>query len=361
MANLEDLLREMNKNPFGKKKKPKEDLPDHQIIPNSDLLAEGERLKQKYTDLGIDLGERTEDDDLKIRLPERGREKLENLNYSVDLLSGCLGLNELIIKKKFFEKNSEKENLIEPIKNFSFEKFSKEIKEYNLSSINKYFISAPQYSPLGLNLSVKDSASITADNIGEFALPIVEYIRQTQPDYVVASDRGARLLGLAVFRLYNRLYGELPTVDGTLRFRRFSKSNSQEQTEKYLQPLANEMLAHKKKPKVLVLDDWVCSGGTKRLAQSVFDKLGRGKIKVKFGVLLGSGADISGHGWQTSGFVGVTDWRDDSDIIGVRYGNSDFGYQGIVAEPVRSEQAIDYRQRMYKGIDKLVEKITERK
>ncbi|MEK6862400.1 MAG: hypothetical protein AABY07_10650, partial [Nanoarchaeota archaeon] len=93
----------------------------------------------------------------------------------------------------------------------------------------------------------------------------------------------------------------------------------------------------------------------------VFDSLGKGKIRVKFGVLVGGGADVSGHSPHTSGFAGVTDWRDDSNIIGVRYGNNDYGSSGVKAQPVRSRQARDYRRRMYEGIDKLVKKILAEK
>lgn len=368
MSKLEDLFEKGNEDPFdfGKKKKPKKDLPDYSIISNSSLLAEDERLRQKYRDLGIDLDrEREEEDRLGLGRKKKGlHDDLEDLGGSVGLLSNYLPKNECIIKEKIYDINKfENKNIIlKDNKYFNFEeKIKKEYitKNYNIPSILGNKFSNIQTSPLGLSLTLGDSASITADNIGEFALPIVEYIHQTQPDYVVASDRGARLLGLAVFRLHNRLYGRFPTADGTMRFRRFSKSNTQEATEQHMQPLVDEMLHHKKKPTVLVLDDWVCSGGTKRMAQQTFDKLSKGKIKTKFGVLIGGGADVSGHNPHTSGFAGVTDWRDDSNIIGVRYGNDNWGSNGIRGKPVRSEQARDYRRRMYEGIDKLVDRIAE--
>jgi len=212
-----------------------------------------------------------------------------------------------------------------------------------------------------LSLTFKDeTTSINADNIGEFTLPIVEYIHQTQPDYVIASDRGARLLGLAVFKLHRLLYGRFPTADGTIKFRRFSTSNSQEDTEKHLQPLVNKMLEQKQRPTVLVLDDWVCSGGTKRLAEETFDRLSKGRIKTKFGVLIGEGGDISGHSSHTSGFARVTDWRDDSNIIGVKYGSDSMGSSGTKAKPVHSQEARDYRVRMYIGIEQFANKLTSK-
>jgi len=243
----------------------------------------------------------------------------------------------------------------------------KQNKEINYSNIIKEYISyntilspklgtvktSPYY---GLNIQLEEDVSINADNLGEFALPIVEYIRQTRPDFVVASDRGARLLGLAVFKLYRELYGRLPTADGTLRFRRFSKSNSEEETESHLAPLVEEMFEHSDNPYVLVLDDWVCSGRTQRLAKETFKKLGHGKIEVRFGVLVGHGADVSGHGGKTSNFASTTDWHDDSNTIGITYGDTNGGH-GIRGRPVRSTRAFDYRKRMYKGITKLANRI----
>ncbi|MBN2141732.1 phosphoribosyltransferase [Candidatus Woesearchaeota archaeon] len=218
------------------------------------------------------------------------------------------------------------------------------------------------YSPTGFNLGV--STEINADNIGYFALPIVEYIRETRPDFVIASDRGARMIGLAVFKLYTALYGRFPTADGTLMFRRFSKSNSLEATEKYLAPDVKKMLKASKRPNVLVLDDWVASGSTQRMARQVLDRLSKGRIRTKFGVMMGEGADISGNNGTYAGFTGLTDWGDDSQTIGVSYGHSDFTYlnlyrnnaddsDGLRPKPVRSREARQYRKRMYKGLKEL--------
>ncbi len=358
MSELKDFFGRENKNlfGFGKNKKSKKDLPDYSIISNGNLFDEDERLKQKYRDLGIDLGREREEDRPGLGKKKKGLcDGLGNLSGSVGVLFGYSIKNDnLTLQEKIYKNyNPENKNILKKTKERNF------FKNYNpLVLSSKKFIKI-QTSPLGINLTLGDTASITADNIGEFALPIVEYIHQTQPDYVIASDRGARLLGLAVFRLHNRLYGRFPTTDGTMRFRRFSKSNTQEVTEQHMQPLVNEMLEHKKRPTVLVLDDWVVSGRTKRMAQQTFDKLSGGRIKTKFGVLIGGGGDVSGHNRQTPGFAGVTDWRDDSNIIGVKYGKENWGSTGIKAEPVRSKKARNYRKRMYDGIDRLAETITK--
>ncbi|MBS3123427.1 hypothetical protein J4437_02195 [Candidatus Woesearchaeota archaeon] len=275
--------------------------------------------------------------------------RLEDLGGYTRLLSSYLNIGSIPENKEYkiisiLEKESinKEKNIIYNKKNYQ-----------NIINMFSKQYGSIQTSPLGFSLDLKESTQINADNIGEFALPIVEYIRQTQPDYVVASDRGARLLGLAVFRLHSKLYGRFPTADGTIRFRRFSKDNAAEDTEKHLQPLVEEMLRYKERPTVLVLDDWVVSGATKKIAQQTFDKLSKGRIKTKFGVLIGAGADVSGHQQRTSGFAGVTDWHDNSEMIGV-------SYSGIKAQPVRSQLAKDYRKRMYQGITKLVDKITEK-
>lgn len=272
---------------------------------------------------------------------------------------GKEGINDFIneYSNKIFR---EKKNKTSKEEYFSFSKNLKSGTYTHLASIISKKFSSLQISPLGLNLNPTRDASIGADNLAEYILPIVEYIHSIKPDYVVASDRGARLIGLAVFRLYGELYGRFPTSDGTLRFRRFSKSNSLEQTEEHLKPLVDEMLSHKDKPTVLVLDDWVVSGGTQRMARGVFDKLGKGKIKVKYGVLIGPGADVSGHDGQNGNFGGSVDWHDDTNVIGVDYRRGSDSWKKYICSPeikahaVRSDGAINYRRRVYRGINNLV-------
>ncbi|HLC77697.1 MAG TPA: hypothetical protein VJH92_01070 [Candidatus Nanoarchaeia archaeon] len=235
--------------------------------------------------------------------------------------------------------------------------------KYKFNS-SKKFISRGNVFMGGINLKYDQDTMVNAGNIGEFVLPIVEYIHAIKPDYVIASDRGARLLGLAVFELYRRLHGKFPTSDGTLRFRRFSKSNTKKETEDHLRSLVKDMVAVEDNPTVLVLDDWVCSGGTKVLAEETISRLARqyrgDKVKVdfKFGVLMGAGGDISGHDSKNSGFAGTVDWRDDSNIIGVKYGEN-WGGSDIKGSAVRSQGSKKYRKRMYKGIRKLTKKINE--
>ena len=330
-----------------RKKKKKREFEDSISI--EDLYSD--ETRRKYG--GLEIPTKRENSDLIFFQENSG------LRESIGLFSERLRKKpreEYIIKGNLEEYKGNLEKYILKDKNI----INYNLNYYNLNYLLNKNFSSIKTLPLGLNLTLKDSASITADNIGEFALPIVEYIHQTQPDYVIACDRGARLLGLAVYRLYRSLHGRFPTSDGTLRFRRFSKSNAQQETEKHVQPLVDEMLTYEKRPTALVLDDWVASGHTKKMIQQTFDRLSKGRVKTKFGVLVGEGADVSGNGDHTSGFAGVTDWRDDSNIIGVAYGGNHYGFAGIEGEAVKSKQARDYRKRMYEGIDRLAERIAKR-
>lgn len=214
----------------------------------------------------------------------------------------------------------------------------------------------PTISSAGISVSYNPSLNIiTAENIAEAVLPLVQYIHDTKPDFVIASDRGARLIGLAVAQLYKELYGRLPTVDGTLRFRRFSKSNNQSNTKKHLKPLAEEIMqkSKRKKPVVLVLDDWVCSGGTKSLARTLLRDLTDKKVDVKFGVLIGGEADVSGCDPGTTSYGGTVDWHDNTNMIGVEY-------HGVKPRLVHSLESFEYRRRMYGSIRKFAKKLKKK-
>lgn len=320
-----------------------------------DLFFGGRRRGEKYFDSDkIDRGSRRGRSS-RESFDEKLLKKNPPLNeYIIPIYSGILGsqLNE----KKIINSLDSSGPIF---KNQNFiEKISLKNIDYSQVKIDKIFgsyskvLTNSNKTSYGLNVYLNpDAEQITADNVGAAVLPLVEYIHEMQPDYIVASDRGARVIGAAVAALYHRLYGKLPTVDGTLRFRRFSKSNSIEETEAYIRPLVQEMTAAREKPRVLVLDDWVASGRTKEIIDGVFSRLSNGSIDVKYGVLLGDGADVSGKP-HNGGFAGSVDWRDSSPIFGV-------DYDGTKVHTVSDGTSTSYRQRMYAGIDKLVQSITQ--
>lgn len=105
------------------------------------------------------------------------------------------------------------------------------------------------------------------------------------------------------------------------------------------------MLAATESPIVLVLDDWVATGGTRNMVRELFDELSGGKINLLYGVMRGSGADVSGK--QDSGALG--DWHDRPDLIGV-----DYDAFSLKPHRVDSPAALAYRQRMAANISKYV-------
>lgn len=282
-------------------------------------------------------------------LTQKRRRSLEDLlsgNFDDELLFGLKTTNyiypNLIIKKNF--------NYVKKIgthinnQNYNI----KNLQTYlNTNIQNSKSISQVSLGRTGLTTYLSDSALVTADNIAEFVFPIVEYIRATQPDCIIACDRGARLIGLATFMLYAELYGKLPTHDGTLKFRRISKSNTQQRTQEHLEPLAQELLEARDTPRVLVLDDWISSGGTKDMVNESFRNLSDGLIDVKFGVLQGSGADVSGNSGKSGGFAGTVEWHDNSRLIGV-------DYHGMSARIERGDEHRKYRRRIRNSVQSFV-------
>ncbi len=256
------------------------------------------------------------------------------------------------IKKTLKEKREINENPIYSLKGLYYREKNKEsdlenlLKNYSPYMLSKQ-TSIPNFQLLKNYISIQkvDDETVTAKNIAKYALPIVAYIHTVQPDFIVACDRGARPLGLAVAALYRKMHGRLPTTDGTLRFRRISTSNREEETEAHLSPLFAEMCETRDAPKVLILDDWVNSGATKQLVERIAERLAPGKVTLQWGVLCGSQADVTGDQARNGGW---TDWHDNPEVIGV-------DYQGTKARVVRAESARKWRQEMHDSIDELLE------
>lgn len=212
--------------------------------------------------------------------------------------------------------------------------------QYNPQYTNLRYNVLPQ---AGISLEVK--TGITADNIAEFAYPLAQFVEQVRPDYIIACDRGARIVGLAVHMLYGRLYGALPTQDHSIHFRKISRKVPEDAVREVLRPDVQRMLTVVDSPTVLVLDDWVATGGTKSLVRELFAELSGGRANILYGVMRGDGADVTG-GRDSAAFG---DWHDNANLIGVDYDSSDL-------KPFRvgSSAASVYRRRMSVNIDNFV-------
>ncbi|MBI2627248.1 MAG: hypothetical protein HYW77_03350 [Parcubacteria group bacterium] len=197
----------------------------------------------------------------------------------------------------------------------------------------------------GAGFSIDIKAGITVDNIAQFAYPLAQFIEQAKPDYVIACDRGARIIGLAVHMLYGQLYGALPTKDHSIHFKKISKKVSVDVVRESLRPDIERMLAQNESPTILVLDDWVSTGETKDLIEKVLHELSGGRIKLIYGVMRGRRADISGN--EQSNEFG--DWHDEPDLVGV-----DYNFNSTTPRKVNSSAATAYRKRMSANIKQFV-------
>ena len=189
---------------------------------------------------------------------------------------------------------------------------------------------------------------LTAGNIAEFVYPLAQFIEQTHPDYIIACDRGARMIAFAVHMMYGQLYGSLPTQDHRINFRKISRKVPVDAVKAALKPDVERMLAAIESPTVLVLDDWVHTGETKELVQDVLSELSGGKVNVLFGVMRGGGADVTG----SSDSVGMTEWHDNVDLIGVEYDGST-----LTPHSVGSPAAIAYRRKAVANIQQFVQNL----
>lgn len=212
-------------------------------------------------------------------------------------------------KENILNFKKEDKNILYPI--FKIDRVPKPVYlNYNPS------ITSFNFSPkAGLILDAQ--TQITAENIAEFAYPLAQFIEQAKPDYIMACDRGARIIALAVHRLYQELYGALPTQNHAISFRKISRRVPEDVVKANLRPDVQTMLATVDYPTVLVLDDWVATGGTKKLVEDVFNELSGGRINVLYGVMRGKDADVTGK----KDCRALGDWHDRPELIGVDYEN----------------------------------------
>ncbi len=186
---------------------------------------------------------------------------------------------------------------------------------------------------------------ITPDNLSEYIYPLVQYIHEIQPHYIVALDCGARITGVGVHMMYSRLYGALPTKDHSIHFRKFSHFSTNATNTESLKPFIG-ILSNHDSPLIFVIDDWINTGMTHRAIRDIFSDLSHGKMRVHFGVMreLFSGiADVSGAKYC----IARTTWRDNEDIIGIKY-------DGLHPYALASEEARRLRRQIATNIDAFV-------
>lgn len=190
---------------------------------------------------------------------------------------------------------------------------------------------------------VKSKYVITPENLPYFILPIVNYIHEFQPDCVIALDTGARIIGLAVFKLFTEMYGTFPTITHALLFRRVSHKISQELVAKQVKQDILSLLAQREHPRLFIVDDWTTTGKTTSVVKTMIDTLSQGKIDVRVGVMrefITNVADI--HGDRFS--VARSQWHHKSEKIGISYSPD------LTPSPVRSIEAYQLRKQVIESI-----------
>ena len=197
-------------------------------------------------------------------------------------------------------------------------------------------------------IAVDARTTVTVGNIAEFAYPLAQFIEQTHPDYIIACDRGARMIAFAVHMMYGQLYGSLPTQDHRINFRKISRKVPVEAVKATLKSDVERMLATIETPTVLIIDDWVHTGETRELVQKVLSELSGGKVNVLFGVMRGGGADVTG----SSDSVAMSEWHDNVDLIGV-----DYDANTLTPHSVGSPSAIAYRRKAFANIQQFVQNL----
>lgn len=186
---------------------------------------------------------------------------------------------------------------------------------------------------------VESKYRITPANIPRFIYPIAQYVHELQPDYIYAFDSGARLPGLALHMMYQELYGSLPSVDHSIRFRRVSHKIPNGPVRKRIQEDIEEMIAAKPNPTVFILDDWSSTGRTITMARKMYDGLSGGQLNLHFGVL----REVFTHKSEVCGdrySIARSTWQHKKTLIGVAYSDLLEPYKTISADGVRIRQEI---------------------
>lgn len=112
--------------------------------------------------------------------------------------------------------------------------------------------------------TLRSKLMISPENIAYSVYPIVEAIHEIKPDYILALDRGGRIVGIATHMLYKELYGSLPTHDSAIHFKKVSRRLPSKTNYQSLEPIAEDLMKINNDPIVFVIEDWMNTGATKK-------------------------------------------------------------------------------------------------
>ena len=134
----------------------------------------------------------------------------------------------------------------------------------------------------------------------------------------MALDTGARIIGLAVFKLYGKLYGPFPTIDHKLLFRRVSHKIPQQLVLNQIKADIISLTTRKTFSRLFIVDDWVTTGRTTRMVEKIINEISLGRIDIRFGVTREFFTNIADvHGDRFS--IARSEWHHKANLIGITY------------------------------------------
>jgi hypothetical protein len=212
-----------------------------------------------------------------------------------------------------------------------------------------------------------DVSQRTFNMLACYAVNVVEDMADHRPEVAIACDRGGRLFGLAVRRMWLELMDEpFPTLDEKLHFAKISAKSigyqdRREMTEHRIQQRIDSALREGTRkgrvqsgdrPSVLVIDDWIASGATYGLVSSLSKKL---EFDLRYAVM-----DSDGYKGIVEGHRdGMGQMQDRMVLslpanVGVNY---DSGYRVKVAP---SEQVQRTRKGLYAAVSRVAKFVEAR-
>lgn len=214
---------------------------------------------------------------------------------------------------------------------------------------------------------------VDEENIVPIARVITEFVHDTEPDVIVAADRGGRLLALATHASWKHRYPDhdFPTRDGKIHFARISGSIDLGVTQRVIRStlkkagLSSDDPEHVQddelKPKVMLIDDWIGQGRTFRtFADVAHNDFGIPKDNMLMATMHGHELpydDPTHIIGDPSGYAHGSQWCDDEEIMGVTYYSdqdtgSDDELFGVVGRSNRSQKSIEARQNLHRAVAK---------
>ncbi len=196
---------------------------------------------------------------------------------------------------------------------------------------------------------------MTAGDLARMAVPVAEFITDTQPDIIIGCDRGGRLYTTAVHSYWNKINPgtRIPTLDSKVHFARLSKTVGPEMINDlikdiYVKSVLQADITGKQingdKVKILFIEDWIGSGETRDM---IMDSFRQRRIDhmtdVNFAVMCGDGADASGGDLDK----GVP-WHDNPELTGV-------DYDGAIPRAVRTKASREIRKEIHTETQRLVD------